>query len=244
MNDPAVGRSVDSFHVSDFLAVIDHAPTLNDLQQRHYYAGRPTLNIENLGEYESNGTRPSNFDEEDDGRPLPYEPKMMTLEFRQHAGSLDSAEIHAWVDTVASMVKHAHYTSDTDFHSISRNEWLKPNYSSIELLRELGCSQATLLFYSERLALGQPSRQANERAFATDIADTDVYPVDAMIAPLLEYVAWKRQQDYHPRAVRDRIKEKFRLGGYGKSSYKYLNELVGFNTEDLDLGLRDKLSTD
>ena len=241
--DPTIGRSVDSFHVGDFLTIIDNAPTLGDIQRRHHCFGRPTLNIGNLGEHNSDALPPDPFDEQYDGIDAPWYPSLMTLEFRQHAGSLDSAEIHAWVDFVVSMVDHAHYTSDAYFHEVSRNEWLKPNHGSIDLLQELGCSEDTLLFYSERLAMGQHLRPANESVSAADIADIDIFPVDALIAPLLEYVAWKRQQDYHPGAVLDRIKEKFRVGGYGKFSDEYLDELLGADMYDPHLGLRDKLST-
>jgi hypothetical protein len=65
-----------------------------------------------------------------------------------------------------------------------------------------------------------------------------------MIAPLVEYVAWKRQQDYYPRTVRDRIKEKLCLGEYGELSNECLDELVDSELGDPHLGLRDKLRTD
>jgi hypothetical protein len=159
-----------------FLSIIDHAPTLGDLQQRHYYFARPTLDLRNLGEYDSNGRRPCTVDEQDDDHSSPFDPNTMTLEFRQHASSLDSAEIYAWIDSVLSMVKHAHYTTDADFHNISRNELLKRNSSSINLLLELGCSQDTLLFYSQRLATGQHPRPGNGSEIAAAIAETDVFP--------------------------------------------------------------------
>lgn len=205
MNNPIVGKAVDSFYVGDWLEMIDRAPSLNAIQQLQMISlGRGTLNLRNLGPYDA--------DDENGDEIGFWSPQIMTIEFRQHTGSLDFAEIHAWMGFVVSLVKHAHYTSDADYKALSRTEWLQPDYGSIELLNALGCSPDTKRFYRHRLA-GQ-SQVRNEDVFAADIAEIDLFPIDAMIAPPLEYTEWKRRQDRHPGNVRDRIREKFRTGGY------------------------------
>jgi hypothetical protein len=237
MNDSSIGKAVDSFYVGDWLEVIDNAPSFKAILQLQMLSlGRGTLNLRNLAPYDS--------DDENDQDFGFWVPQMMTIEFRQHAGSLDSAEIHAWMDVVVSMVTHAHYTPDADYKALSRTEWLKPDYGSVDLLMAVGCSLDTKRFYRHKLSATRRSQEPNEAVFAADIAETDLFPLDAMIAPLLEYVEWKRRQDHHPGNVADRIKEKFRMGGYGKFSDKYLNQLVDFNLYDPYLGLRDKLSID
>jgi hypothetical protein len=235
MNDSSVSKAVDSFYVGDWLEVIDHAPSLKAVQQLQMLSfGRGSLNLRNLAPYDS--------DDENDGEFRFWGDRMMTIEFRQHAGSLNSAEIHAWMDFVVSIVTHAHYTPDADYKALSRTEWLQPNYGSMDLLKELGCSLDTKRFYRNKLGATRQSQEPNEGMFAADIAEIDLFPADAMIAPLLEYVEWKRRQDYHPGNVADRIKEKFRMGDYGKFPDEYLNQLVNFNLYDPYLGLRDKLS--
>ena len=235
MNESSVGNAVDSFYVGDWLEVIDHAPSLQAIQQLQMLSlGRGTLNLRNLAPHDS--------DDEKDEEFRFWGDQMMTIEFRQHAGSLDAAEIHAWMDVVVSIVTHAHYTPDADYKALSRTQWLQPDYGSIDLLKEICCSLDTKRFYRHKLS--SVPTAPNEGVFAADIAEIDLFPTDAMIAPLLEYVEWKRRQDYHPGNVADRIKEKFRMGGYGKFHDEYLNQLGGFNLYDPYLGLRDKLSID
>ena len=239
MNDPKIGKAVDSFHVADWLDVIDQAPNLKAIHKLQGGYGRGTINFRNLGPYESNDSPSSIWADDDDDDLLD---RMMTIEFRQHAGTLDAPEIRAWMDVVVSMVKHAHFTTDADYRDLSRNEWLKPDYGSIDLLKTLGCSLDTKRFYRHRLGMTRWSPEPDVGIFAADLSEFDLFPVDRLIAPLLELVEWKGRRDRLPATVQQRIKEKFRLGGYGQWSYEYLASLGGeYDLYDPHLRLMQKL---
>ena len=244
LNDPKVSKAVDSFSVADWLEVIDRAPSLKAIHQLQGGYGRATLNLQNLGPYDSQELSTSKTVDENDDDAGDLLPRMMTIEFRQHAGTLDGTEIHAWIDVVVSMVSHAHYTTDADYRDISRNEWLKPDYGSLDLIRALGCSLDTKRFYRHRLGMTRWSPEPDVGVFAADLSEFDLFPVDKMIAPLLEYVEWKRRDDLLPAIVGNRIKEKFRMGGYGTFSREYLASLGGeHDLYDPQLRLMEKLET-
>lgn len=242
VKDPKVGKIVDSFCVADWLDVIDYAPSLKAVHQLQGGNGRGTLNLRNLDPFNSEGPSTGNGVDENDDDAGDLLPRMMTIEFRQHAGTLSAAEIHAWLDVVVSMVKHAHFTTDADYRALSRNEWLRPDYGSLDLVRGLGCSLDTKRFYRHKLGMTRWSPEPDVGVFAADLSEFDLFPVDKMIAPLLEYVEWKRRDDVLPAMVLKRIKEKFRIGGYGKFSHEYLASLGGeYNLYDPHLRLMEKL---
>lgn len=220
--------AVVSFYNHDWIRVIEHAPSVRALQNLQAgFRAAPTLNLYNLGEYGSDGL----ILLEDD---ITIKHELMTLEFREHTGSLDFAEIRAWLDVVVSMVEHAHYTPDADFKTLSRKKWMQPEHSSIDLLQDLRCSEDTIRFYQQRLSLTEPS--PHEAAFAADIAESDLWPIDAKIAPLMEYVAWKRRRDHLRSSVVGRIAAKLHMGGYGLFSDAYLDKLVDLKLDDPQFG--------
>ena len=161
---------------------------------------------------------------------------MMTIEFRQHAGTLDPAEIRAWIDVVVSVVQHAHYASEANFKD-SLRDWLSPNCYSIDVLKGIGCSAATTRFYKDRLEAVSFEPSHNMDLFQQDLDELDLFQEENMIAPLLAFAETKQVQRLDPAHVRKRINEKFRLGGYGQFTREYLDQVEGIDEE-----LREKLA--
>ena len=185
--------------------------------QSHY----STLNLANLAHYTPGGRKTKD--------------QTMTMEFRQHDGTLDSAEVGAWLDVVVSLVQHAHYTPTADFDR-SLQEWQAPNYYSTYFLDDIGCSQDTLSFYRNRLEACPASQEYDVDVFQEDMSG--FFTEKNMIAPLLELVASNRAERLDLSKIRERITNKFSLGGYGQFTADYLDHI---HFDDANQTLREKL---
>ena len=85
LEDMEVCRAAFQNNVSAWLTLIDVAPNLQVMQQLQYvHAHGRTLNLRNLEDYTPSGHTWNN--------------RFMTIEFRQHAETLQVSEIRAWMD--------------------------------------------------------------------------------------------------------------------------------------------------
>ena len=223
----SVSTAAFSFNVVDWLEVIDRAPSLTTLQNlQHGWAHNSTLNLANLGQYDSHEYNPNG--------------RTMTFEFRQHAGTLDQDSVRAWVDVVVGIVQHAHDISAADFKELCTNVWQSPTYGTVDLLKTIKCSDRTIEHYG--LRLGMPRASSNhggDDVFRKDMANLELLPHENLIRPLVELLNHKQAQSLLPSNVYARIDEKLRLGGYGQFSREYLDELTSM---DIGPELREKLT--
>lgn len=103
----------------------------------------------------------SQLAENDIGQPC--QPFKRTIEFRQHAATLDFTRIEAWVETVVSIVELCRETSGTHWLSLLISKQTNP-YTSVDivqLLRLMGAEKASQ-FYAENP--GSFFSQSNRRA--------------------------------------------------------------------------------
>lgn len=79
------------------------------------------------------------------------ESRHRTIEFRQHRGTLDRKEIHAWIDVVTSVVRFCTERSQYDIVSFCLEHAPDPDFSVHQLLHEIGVPEQSRSFYQARL---------------------------------------------------------------------------------------------
>ncbi|KAK3704522.1 hypothetical protein LTR37_013805 [Vermiconidia calcicola] len=227
LRDPHFAQAAVANNVAAWLEIVRLAPDLDKLKElQSMKSHSSTLNLNNLA------------GQNDDAWGNMYQ--LNTIEFRQHAGTLDRVEVRAWLDTVVSIVHHAHNVTETDFAQLcSDQHWLSPTHRTSDLLETIGCSEGTVKHYKHKLGIRIPHCSYGRDVMQQDMVALSELPADNMLKPLQQLLASKRARDILPAQVQCRIGEKFKHGGYGQFIPEYLErmDLIG-----LDPQVRQKLT--
>ena len=206
-DDPGVKAAAFGLDKISWIHLIQAAPSLEDLRTLSGTCDHQlTVNLEHL--------------------PTPgmgIEAKLCkkTVEFRQHASSLQAAEVVAWVDVCAQMMTFAHDNSQDTILGLCAGEWSSQEHHILDLLTTIGCSDATTQFYFHRLGL-----TAEDDHWANDVCayeQANAVPSGTLdpLQPLVLALADDKYRANCPKNVSSRINQKTVLGGYGQ-----LSELV------------------
>ena len=87
-----------------------------------------------------------------------------TIEFRQHRGTLNPAEIEAWVHVVAAMVTYVEGCNVVYLFNFCTRNSLNPDWTALDFLDEIGVNRATMQFYADRFNnIPAPARPMERR---------------------------------------------------------------------------------
>ncbi|KAK3066942.1 hypothetical protein LTR53_016483, partial [Teratosphaeriaceae sp. CCFEE 6253] len=135
--DDAVRAAAFQYSLPAAVAIVQHAPDLSALQGLTAgYSHSCTFNLENL---------------RDMGEAAAARYAKMTVEFRQHAATLDPEEVLPWMDFLLRLTLHAHATAVNADTGDLIGKFLRPDFGAIDLLTMIGCSSSTLAHYARKL---------------------------------------------------------------------------------------------
>ena len=151
-----------------------------------------------------------------------YPFKKNTIEFRQHAGTLNPTAALSFIDILINLVIRCERLNDEDFLALIRpgGQLRHPNLSSLDICRFVGCSQKAFDYYQRQLNSqdSELSIYLADQAAAAEKAIARKYPI-ANVA--LEMTKWQ-QGNIDQAGVQKRIMHKHLAGGYGQFSKNYL----------------------
>ncbi|RMY79703.1 hypothetical protein D0862_13064 [Hortaea werneckii] len=185
--------------------VIQNAPTVLALHSLMATGHESTINLANISVFPWEGESPD---------------KKMTIEFRQHDGTLDVQQVLSWVDFVISAIKYSH---DTQHHEqMANSSFSDPEYDAIDLLAELGCNEQTVQHYTFKIHgddAGELYADSTKIAALHEISELSTTEEGRIIAPVLKHSIEQQAM------VSRRIHEKLLVGGYGQFSDDDLDKL-------------------
>ncbi|RMZ11239.1 hypothetical protein D0864_01051 [Hortaea werneckii] len=150
----------------------------------------------------------------------------MTIEFRQHAGTLDVQQVLPWVDFVISAKRYSH---DKQGHKqMANTRFSDPDYDAIDLLTELGCNEQTIQHYTAKLYVddaGELYADSTKLAALNKISRLSTKEEGRIIAPVLRRSIEQQAMAIDPVQVSRRIREKLLVGAYGQFSDGDLDKL-------------------
>ena len=176
---------------------------------------------------------------------LPYGPKdpqrndkSCTIEFKQHAGTLEPIAALSFIDFAVSLVRYCHEANDDEFYQLIGfgGDFRGPSFTTSALCREIGCRKETQTYYENRLdtksKLVSPWLDNQQNAAEHAVENHD--PLGSLI---LKNIDLERENN-KPSNVTERISHKFTKGGYGQFTEDILHSLL---SRDVDPKRRMRL---
>ncbi|EGP83330.1 uncharacterized protein MYCGRDRAFT_96634 [Zymoseptoria tritici IPO323] len=211
---PDLKSAAQRFDVPSWLSIITSAQGITDLRNlQQNSARRSTINLHNLQSYRLDAA--DSFD---------FGYRKMTIEFRQHAGTLQSQETLSWLRVLASLFQYAHDNREPDIPKLCLNNWADPSMDSIDFLMMVGVDAGTIKHYEHVLGVSVSQtyadciRREEQAAVSRDSWDQYLTPV------ALELIE-TRTAGISPWNVTSVIREKFARGGYGQFPACYLADM-------------------
>jgi len=222
--DPEVAKAASQYSLAAAAALIQHAPDLNSIKQlAKTFQHACTVNTENLYDFQSTDAHARNA--------------KMTVEFRQHAPTLDPAVATSWVDFLVSLTQHSHNTSREQYGALMQNEFSSLAFTAIGLLETVGARQETIAHYMLKLgscwsvdhvvadaSLAGPKtpdaywhNKRSENALALNTIHEN-HPMK----PLLFENCNENLRQLSRRHINERMLIKFLSGGYGQFTDRQL----------------------
>ena len=174
--------------------------------------------------------------------------KKLTIEFRQHMGTLSPDAALSWIDVVANLILRCSSIADERSLSVVRHdETLRdPHFSTLDFCKWVGCKATTVEFY-EQLFKGTgdfvESESRTELSHEVWTKSVIEQPAQAPSRAQLELTRKVISQD----AIQQRIEKKLISGCYGQFSHDDLKILVSNNIDRnraryIQLGYRSHVS--
>lgn len=169
-----------------------------------------------------------------------------TIEFRQAAGTLDAVAVLAWMDVLVHLVMYSHSHSSEEVLEECTRIWRDEKFSTLDFLSllELGPKQkeerekeqsGTFGFYKSVLGLNKEKQTYAETRLSSEFNLADSFHnlrqgeddhEDPFFTRIVKANSQILCQELSPRAVNQRIQEKFLALGYGQFEEKYLADLA------------------
>ncbi|KAK5132872.1 hypothetical protein LTR08_008588 [Meristemomyces frigidus] len=206
-DNPVIKKAALQYSDSALLTLIQHAPDLTALKHLQRLRGHTcTMELQNI-------YIPPNRREK------------MTIEFRQHAGTLQAIEILSWVDFVSNVVQHAHNTPQDEYADLCMNTFRHPSHHTLDLLKTIRCSPQTVQHYRHKLGmLSIGDCYANDLA-AKEAAKVDRHQPCRSFGTLQDNLIEMIREQNHPQSVQARITQKLVSSAYGQFSDEFLAQL-------------------
>ncbi|KAF2774084.1 hypothetical protein EJ03DRAFT_323425 [Teratosphaeria nubilosa] len=212
LDDPEIRKAAFEYSCPAQLTLINRAPNLEALRHmQEDWSHNSTVNLENLPTREelSEGMK-----------------RKMTIEFRQHAGTLSVTEILAWINVITNIVGFSHTVSDRELVMLGADQWSSPFHTTDSFLNAIGCAPKTIKHYREKAGLrpGRPS-YAQRRFDRVTGQPMMSFHAEEPTAALIRLLANQYLQSNAPDEVQCRIIKKFASGGYGQFPDWYLDQV-------------------
>ncbi|KAI4740743.1 hypothetical protein E4T50_08832 [Aureobasidium sp. EXF-12298] len=130
-----------------------------------------------------------------------------TVEVRAAPGSLEFSEVWAWSQFMGKLMLWLS-TPDIDHNAIITKIWANPASTIVDLLKEIGASQTTINYYTDRLSIDWAVRRHTQL--------TSTIKTDDPFKSFLRTVEDNRLADYRREAVDSKILQKLQGGYYGQ----------------------------
>ncbi|KAK3702363.1 hypothetical protein LTR37_014937 [Vermiconidia calcicola] len=145
-----------------------------------------------------------------------------TIEFRQHAGTLEFEEIMAWVGAAVQTVDWCRCGKE-EYLALVNSKWDDLSFSFPDLLRCIGATDDVVDHYN-KVIKPMGSDYADQR-YAEAMRIEHLHLLEDPLTPLVFEVESTRQRSRTARAVREHIEFKLLSGGYGRYPRSALGSL-------------------
>ena len=132
-----------------------------------------------------------------------------TVEIRAAPGSIDCSEIWAWTNFMGKLMLWLS-TPELDHKTFVLDVWADPDSTILDLIKQIGASQSTLDYYTDRLSADWAVRR--HARLTSNIDKNDSFK------PFLHTIEHNRMNDYRSQAVNSKITQKLEGGYYGQIS--------------------------
>jgi hypothetical protein len=221
---------------------ISQKQTIQDLQDLQLGGGkRSTINLENLSPY-----NPTGYPVRSHTGAL--DTKKNTIEFRQHAGTLNAREILSWMTLLHRLVTVAHTKPPAELKThLLATAYDQPAHHALDFLHhtlEMPRTHRAFKFYKRLLGLYACPAQHPSYAHSLSEKSRDLarlfeaqpdFPHERAFHDILLLDAERKFEVKNVRAVRARVQEKFVAGGYGRFERTFLEGLVGAGNDINDV---------
>ncbi|KAK8201590.1 hypothetical protein M8818_005844 [Zalaria obscura] len=197
-SNPTLAAAVGKNDVFSRIALINAATQLDDLITLNQVVGghHSCLNLDNLN---------FGFDKN-------------TIEFRQHAGTLDLDEVSAWIDFTVKATQWCERVDEREYDRAIEAACQDASITFLDLCSMLGVGDATIAHYAR---LQQPGH-------AHDVYQRNVQRQGCgPLTPLVEEVERKRRGVAEKTNVEEHVARKFARGAYGLYDKSYVEAMLG-----------------
>ena len=173
------GRDIDSW-----LALVPNAGKSRELREMHHLDDwKCTINLAHIP---SPGTPPT-----ESGN------KRLTIEFRQHAGTLNPTAALSFIDVVVSLVARCSTISDNDFSAMIKPGGIfrDPTFNTSKFLIFVQCRDETLHYYDRVLngGVNELSTYLEGQKLQAMIAEMHNYPIGKLASELVQWADRQRK---------------------------------------------------
>lgn len=212
--NPKIKFAAQKCEVPSWLTLIEGAKTVHDISRFQLgESHNSTVNLSNLREQRPlAGATYIRFD----GK--------MTIEFRQHGGTLQATEILSWVGILVKLLQYANTTEPAVAKAACLRNWDDPTFDMLNLLKVFGFRSEDDIFRHYMKVLGT---LPNVKPYAEIIESQELAAAEKFgrrdrFIRTMKHLIKSRAQNIHPDNVRGCMTKKFQLGGYGQFSEAYL----------------------
>ncbi|KAI4745952.1 hypothetical protein E4T50_03677 [Aureobasidium sp. EXF-12298] len=191
----SVEQYLSSFNVPGWLNIIKGNTSIQQLKNMFYTDKYTALSLRGLGENNNSGPP--------------------TAEVRTHAGSLDFAEISAWLDLLTSLSHWVESTPQEKVFSYLEESWRDVDYNICRLARDVGASDSTVQHYGVVLGDGYAQWRCDNYT-SPSLTFTD------KLENLNRITEEKRRKDFSRESVDEKIRWKLESGRYGQLPTSFL----------------------
>ncbi|KAK3707148.1 hypothetical protein LTR37_012317 [Vermiconidia calcicola] len=199
-DDPLVWTERRKAQIESWIELINAAPDLQSLQDLNYERRSCTINLQNL--------------------PTKKQPnKMGTIEFRQHAGTLEYSASWNFIEFLLALVKTCHYKTDAEIKTLVHSDsgLRQPEVSSADICEAIGCQPTVVEYYKEKTGMIAATRAREDAVVESSArAKQAAKDHDPLADLILDALISERDQN-SPANVQGRIRKKLRYKAYGIS---------------------------
>lgn len=191
----SIERYISSFNVPSWLNMIKETSSVQKLKDIYTADKYAALSLRGLGEGNDH--------------------RIPTAEVRTHPGSLDFAEISAWVDLLTNVCNWAETTPQEKVFSHLEQSWKDSHYNICRLAREVGASDSTVTHYED--VLGDSYAQRRFEKY------TDSSPrFTDKLENLNRITEEQRRKDFSRESIDEKIRLKLESDRYGQFPTSFL----------------------
>ena len=156
--------------------------------------------------------------------------RLLTIEFRQHAGTLLPIAALSYIDFVVNLVLRCHNLKEDEFEMLMKPGGLlrKPQFTTLELCDFVKCSAETYEFYRNQTAANEDS--VLDKQLNLEEANIQKHTAKIPVADYALSEIHKLRDSMKPQAVGALIDEKLLTGGYGQFTAANLDVLLPSGT--------------